>query len=151
MIDDLTFDMRSDLRSPQTIKIKDFEAEELLHILSLFDPYGIWQLSLDTGLVHWSDDVFKIHEMKPTPGPVDLKTALEKYHPEDTKIVSQLIEETVETKTGFRFVLRLKLKGGGYKLVKSTGKFRVASDGSEELVGTFSQFQAAKRSIGSIG
>lgn len=150
LADELILDMRRELRAPQSIELDNFSAKKLLHILSLFDPYGIWRLNVTSGLVYWTDDVFKIHDMEIASGPVDLKTALGKYHPEDKKIVTQLIEEAVEQKTGFCFVLRLKRKRGGYKLVKSTGKYLTTTDGSEEIVGTFSQFQAAKRSIGSV-
>ncbi len=143
----LSVDVFDDVRDGQDISDFNLSTDELLSILSMYDPYGIWRLDLESGLVQWSKDVFEIHGMKYEEGPVNLKQAIDAYHPEDAAVLGQLIEETIAKQSGFRFVLRLKTKSGGYKLVKSSGKFRINSEGKPQLVGTFSQFAPAIRSI----
>ena len=151
MKDNLILDFQDEARAPQDIGHLQISGEEMLHVLSLFDPYGMWRMELDTGLVYWSDDVYRIHGMERQDTPVDLKQAMEAYHPEDRPYVTQVLEEAVERKSGFRLVLRLKRPGGGYKLVKSTGKYRELADGTREIFGTFSEFQSASRAIATYG
>ena len=134
-------------RDQQEIEELGLTSSDLLGILASFDHYGVWRLDLATGQVYWSRDIFLIHGMEPHDGPVDLNAALSAYHPEDSQTVVTLIEETVANKSGFRFVLRLKSDDGRYKLVKSIGSYRVTEDGRKEIVGTFSKFAMAIRSI----
>lgn len=147
---DISVDFKQELRKQQSISVNDLSAAELLQTLSLFDPYGLWCLDIETGMVEWSEDVYRIHGMQPNGHSVDVGEAIAKYHPDDRDYVARLIEETIEHQSGFRFVLRLQTKYETYKLVKSTGKFRTSADGKQQIVGTFSEFQAAKRSVGAV-
>jgi hypothetical protein len=143
----LSVDIFDKIRSTQNISGFDLTADELLSILAMYDRYGLWRLDLESGLVYWSRDVYEIHGLEYSDGPVNLTSAINSYHPEDATVISQLIEETISEQSGFRFVLRLKIKSGGFKLVKSSGKYRVNSEGKAELIGLFSQFAPAMRSI----
>lgn len=138
-------------RALQDISGEDMSSTDMLSLLSMFDPYGFWRLDLNTGEVFWTRDVYEIHGLEYSEGPVDLTRAMRAYHPEDQKTVAALLEETINTQTGFRFVLRLKQAGGGYKLVKSIGRYRQRPDGREEIVGLFSQFALAMRSVATVG
>ncbi len=151
MRDNLILDFQDEARSPQDITEMELSAQEVLHVLSLFDPYGMWRVEIDTGMVHWTDDVYRIHGMERTGEAVDVQTAIERYHPDDRQYVSKVMEEAIERKSGFRLVLRLRRPHGGYKLVKSTGKYRERPDGTRELFGTFSEFQSASRAIATYG
>lgn len=136
-------------RAPQDIDAFGFTANEMLGLLGQFDPYGVWKIDLATGKVLWSPDVYEIHELNYTEGSVDLTAAINAYHPDDAKMVAQLIDETIENKTGFRFVLRLKKPDGTHKLVKCTARHRITDEGKEEIFGLFSQFQPPIRTISS--
>lgn len=124
-----------------------FSANEMINLLGQFDPYGAWIMDLETGRVSWSRDAYEIHGMEPTDGHVDLNAAIRAYHPDDRKIVAQMIDETIENRSGFRYVLRIQQAGGSYKLVKCTARYRVNRDGREEIFGLFSQFQPPIRMI----
>lgn len=147
----LNLDFREMARNPQIIDDMDVTGEELLNILCAFDNYGIWRLDIASSQVLWTEDVFRIHELPQTNGPVDLEAAVSRYHPDDQQYLPQLIEDAIAHKSAFRFVLRLKRAYSGYKLVKSTGKYRETADGRAEMIGTFSEFQPANRAIASIG
>ncbi|EFL87925.1 PAS domain-containing protein [Ahrensia sp. R2A130] len=149
--DILNLDFRERARNPQMIDDIDVSGAELLNILSAFDNYGMWRLDIETSQVSWSEDVFRIHELPQVDGPVDLEAAISRYHPEDQQYLPQVIEEAITRKSAFRFVLRLKRAYSGYKLVKSTGKFRHRPGCAPEMIGTFSEFQPANRAIASIG
>jgi hypothetical protein len=131
----------------QPLKDIGLQDVDLLEVLAQFDPYGVWRMELETGLLFWSRDVFEVHEMTYQPGPVDLRKAIDSYHPDDREMVINCIEEAASRKTGFRFVLRLQRADGSYKLVKCIGRYRLNSEGGEEIYGTVSQFQERIRSV----
>jgi hypothetical protein len=150
-------EMQLNLQIGKTAKpLQDVDAiglggASILDALSQFDPYGAWRLDVETGLTYWTRDVFAIHDLPFSEGPVDVLTAIAAYHPEDRAIVHQCIEEAVAKKTGFRFVLRLADLAENCKLVKATGLYRESIDGKPELYGTFSQFQPPIRSVAITG
>jgi hypothetical protein len=127
----------------------DLSGEDVLKLLSMYDPYGVWRMDLTSGKVYWSKDVYEIHGLPYTKGEVDLTKAIKAYHPEDAKMVAQLLDEAIASKSSFRFVLRLSQPDGTYKMVKSSAKYRVSTDGKAEIIGLFSQFQLPVRSIAS--
>lgn len=143
----LTIDDERPPRPRQDIDEYDVDGQDLMDLLSMYDPYGIWRIDLETGKVHWSPDVYQIHGLDYTEGVVDLNAALAAYHPEDAKMIAQLLEETITKKTGYRFVLRLKKPDGSYKMVKSIAKYRINRNGKAEIYGLFSEFQMPIRNI----
>jgi hypothetical protein len=143
----LNLQIGENLKGPQDLEAIGLGDASIIDALSQFDPYGAWRLDLETGLTYWTRDIFVIHNMPYSEGPVDVLTAINAYHPDDRVIVHQCIEEAVARKTGFRFVLRLGSSAENCKLVKSTGRYRENSSGKPELYGTFSQFQPPIRSI----
>ena len=146
----LNLDLRSGRRPAQDISSFAISATDVLNVLSQFDPYGLWRMDVGTGLVHWSHDVYAIHGMEATDGGVDLAQAMSSYHPDDRKLMAQVIEDSVKNKSAFRFVLRVMNRHGTYKLVKCTGLFRESEQGSPEIFGTYSEFQPANRAIAAI-
>lgn len=136
-----------EMRPKQDLSNFNLGSEEVVQLLSMYDPYGVWRLELDTGHVYWSDDVFEIHGLEVKPGPVNLNDALNSYHPDDARVIAQLLEDCIANKSGYRFVMRLKKPNGEFRLVKSSGKYRETPDGKGEIIGLFSRFALPIRSI----
>jgi len=135
------------MRPEQDISGFKINSAEMMTLLSMYDPYGMWRLELDSGHLFWSRDVYEIHGMEYSDGPVNFKDAMNAYHSDDALVINQLIEDAIAKKSGFRFVLRLKTQHAEYKLVKAAGKYRENSDGSREIIGLFSRFALPIRSI----
>ena len=134
----------------QDISAFGMDGDDLLSILSMFDPYGVWKIDLDSGQMYWSRDVFKIHGIEYHEGPVDLQASIKRYHPEDQKTIGALLSEAIEREVGFRYVLRLNTKDSSYKLVKAICKHRTNGQGTKQLVGVLSEFALPMRSIATI-
>jgi len=130
-------EMFRELRAVQDVSQFKLDGAELLHMLSMFDPYGAWRLDIESGLVYWTRDSFEIHGMKPTPGPVNLSEAMKSYHPEDRVRLAGAISDVIRKRSGYRAILRLAVGDGAYKYIKTNGQFRVNPDGHEEIFGIY--------------
>ncbi|MEO0544447.1 MAG: PAS domain-containing protein [Pseudomonadota bacterium] len=135
---------RSKTSDPAAIGVS---ADDAFVAMSAFDEIGIWRAELDSGLVYWTDSVFRIYGLEVKEGPVSIPDAIAAYHPEDRDLVLQCVEEASAKKTGFRFVLRLCRASGEIVWVKSHGMYRVNAEGREELFGYIEQFSPLARSV----
>lgn len=143
----LHFEIKDTPRPAQSLADIGLDDASLLDALAQFDLYGAWRLDLDTGMIYWTRDAFEIHGLPFKDGPVDIREAISRYHPDDREMVTNCFEEAATRKSGFRYVLRLTTPDGHFKLVKSCGRYRVNREGREEIYGTYSQFQERIRAV----
>lgn len=129
---------------PSAVNISSSEA---FAAMSRFDEIGIWRAELESGLVYWTESVFRIYGLQYTEGPVSITDAIQAYHPDDREAVLRCVEEAANRKSGFRFVLRLCRPDGEVVWVKSHGLYRVSDDGKEELFGYIEKFSPLTRSV----
>ncbi len=67
---------------------------------------GSWRLDLSTNELHWSDEVYRIHQLKPG-YPMALKEAIDFYHPDYLPIIRKAVDDGI--KYGKKWDLELKL------------------------------------------
>lgn len=108
----------------------------LLDVLALFEPFGVWRLDIDNGLTHWSEDMYRLHGLEPNPGPVDMMQVIRCYHPDDREHVIGCIEDAITRQSGFRFVLRIGTTDEVLRVVEALGRYRINPEGRPELFGT---------------
>lgn len=118
---------------------------EIVDLLGSVYPLGIWRLEIETGRMFWSEDAFRIHNMDQCQSPVSLNQVLACYHPEDAKLVEQLMETATTQKNSYRHVMRVQNGRGGFRLVASAGRYR--ADNGGELIGYYHEFQDMVRSV----
>ncbi|MGJ8571374.1 MAG: PAS domain-containing protein [Hoeflea sp.] len=119
--------------------------DEIIDLLGSMTPLGIWRLEIETGHVYWSEDSARIHGMEKSDGPVSLSRILASYHPEDAKIIEELMGSATVQRNSFRFVMRVKDSKGSYRLVATGGGFR--ADNGGELFGFCHEYQDMVRSV----
>ena len=105
-IEKLQNERRALLRSEQRLK----EAQELAHV-------GHWELDLKTGLLDWSDELYRILGEKPHAFDPSYKTLLTLgvIHPDDKEQVVGVHKEAFSKKTPCDIEYRLLLKDGTVK------------------------------------
>lgn len=121
----------------------------LLDILAQFEEYGVWRFDIDDGLFYFSKDAAVLHGMVPQHGPIDLTRAVAAYHADDRHHVMECLEDAIERKSGFRFVLRIDENGrcDPPRIVETTGRYRLNRHGRPELYGTVRQVRTRVRSV----
>ena len=78
-----------------------------------------------------------------TAGPANLVEILSRIHPEDRVLIAETFEQASLHKAGFHYAYRVENGLGGYKMVRSVGKFR-----DEEIVGITYEFVEQLRVVG---
>jgi PAS domain-containing protein len=138
--------VRPHLREKQSIEAIRLEGVDLLDILAQFDPYGVWRMDLDTAVIRFTGDCARILGIDGGDGQSGILPLMGALHPDDRKVAALCMENAIENRTGFRFVLRVPQEDGEDKLVKMTGQYRALAGGGADLFGTLSEFQDRVRS-----
>lgn len=86
------------------------EAEQIAHL-------GHWELNLAANKLYWSDEIYRIFELKPQKFGVSYEVFLDTVHPDDRDFVDREYKNSLKNKTKYDIVHRLLLKDGSIKYV----------------------------------
>ncbi len=106
---------------------------------------GHWVLGPDNTSLVWSEEVYRIHGVKPADmnfdEAMDLRemTSLDLYHPDDREGIRKVLVTAMERREAFSYQGRVVQPDGTIKYVSSIGKPRYTSSG--EFNGLFGTFQ----------
>jgi hypothetical protein len=139
----LRFEQPANGKEKQTrdhIGISDLE---IVQMVAAYRNFGFWRIEVESGHFFASEDVFAIFCMTFTSGPANLVELLSRIQPEDRVLITETFEQASLHKTGFHFSYRVDNGLGGYKTVRSVGKFR-----NNEIVGITYEFVEQLRVVG---
>ncbi|WP_342153939.1 PAS domain S-box protein [Methylorubrum sp. SB2] len=111
-------------------------AEQMAHV-------GHWHLDVGSGLIRWSDEVYRIHGRDPATFRPTLEDGLAAYHPDDRDSVAGLIARAVESHGSFEFTKRLVRPDGEVRHVQARGICVLGpagEDGAPVVTGLFGVF-----------
>lgn len=145
----LTFKLvpgHSDLLSVSLIDTTHERAAEAnsLHNKTLLDRVqsisatGYWTYEVAAGRVVWSDRVFEIHGLEPSPDGVDIEASIAAYHPDDRQKVREGLAHSIQTGESFEWELRIVRKDGSIRHVIAKGEVDGGhNDATRRLFGVF--------------
>jgi PAS domain-containing protein len=121
---------------------QDYRLIESLHVkLGLLvplmlkvEPFGFWSLNAMTGDVWWSEEIYRIHGLKPSQGTVKLGKAIALYHPADALLVEALVNEAITQKKGFGFTLRLRRPDGKERFVQALASIELDANQNTKMI-----------------
>ena len=96
-------------------------AEELAHA-------GHWRIDGPTGVLTWSDEVYRIHGRRPEDFRPTVEAALGLYHPDDRAEVTRYVAEAASLRRSFKFKLRIIRPDGEIRHVLSLGRCETDPD-----------------------
>lgn len=97
------------------------EANRLVDMAEAMAGVGHWRLDAETNRVSWSAQVFRIHGLEPSEGPIDLTRAIAVYHPDDRPIVAAHVNAALREGAPYAFELRVVRSDGEVRHVLSRG------------------------------
>ena len=101
--------------------------DELRHSHDLLDrtgrmaAVGGWQFDLDTQTLHWTPQVYRIHDLEPG-SPISVATAIAFYAPEARAVIQAALKATIDHGTPFDLELPLETARGRRILVRAQGE-----------------------------
>ncbi|MBI5540492.1 MAG: PAS domain-containing protein [Bacteroidia bacterium] len=87
------------------------EAQRIAHI-------GHWVLDLENNVLHWSDEVYRIFNLKPQEFAATYEAFINAIHPDDRIKVNIAYTSSLETKSPYEIIHRLLMSDGKVKHVK---------------------------------
>lgn len=95
------------------------QAEQLalLTLAEEMSGVGRWRYEIATGKVSWSDEVYRIHGLRPGQIDPSYENVLAYYHPDDATLLSDAVQRAVTTGQGYDFRLRLRPPGREERIV----------------------------------
>ena len=99
-------------------KEKSEENEEVLKEAQRIGHLGNWSLDLQNNSLKWSDEIFRMFDLKPQEFEATYEAFLNNIHPDDRKKVNDAYTNSLETKLPYEIEHRLLLKTGKLKYVK---------------------------------
>lgn len=89
------------------------QAEQLalLNLAEEMSGVGRWRYEVATGKVSWSDEVYRIHNLRPGQIDPSYQNVLAYYHPDDATRLSDAVQRAITTGQGYDFRLRLRPPG----------------------------------------
>jgi hypothetical protein len=131
----IRYDIEADAFSRQDLSHLAITAEDIADLTCAFRRIGFWRADIASGLVYWSEGLFRIFEMEECAGPISVSAANGLIHPDDVVPLYELFEQAIVEKSAFHFILRLRTRGGIYRFVRSVGRYRPGPQGKDELFG----------------
>lgn len=99
---------------------------------------GTWSWNVATDRTTWSDQTYIIHGYEPTSEPPALQGVLERYHPDDAKVLADHVGRAVSEGVDYTLEARINRPDGSERHILARGACRKDDDGAVvELVGTF--------------
>lgn len=98
------------------------ESEARLNEAQRIAQIGSWELDLITNTLYWSDEIYRMFDLKPQQFSSTYEAFLDNIHPDDRAFVDKAYTESVKNKTPYDIAHRLPLKDGTLKFVNERCK-----------------------------
>ncbi|MGO4410139.1 MULTISPECIES: ATP-binding protein [unclassified Brevundimonas] len=122
----------------EAARIRD-ERLETLRLVEQMSGVGHWRLERNTGVVEWSDEVYRIHGVDRETFDPNLHSALDFYVEEDRQTMAGLIQRGIEHGEGYLAKLRIVRPDGEERQVLTHAETEVDETG--QVVAMFGVFQ----------
>lgn len=98
--------------------------QELRHQRNLLDQTqrlaGAWEFDLTSGIVSWSEEIYRIHELPPSET-IQIQDAIRFYAPDAQPVISEAVERAIEEETPWDLELPLITAKGNHRWVRAVG------------------------------
>ena len=127
------------------------DKQRLLELAETMSGVGHWRYQLADGAVTWSDEVYRIHGVDRASFDPGYDDAVDFFHPDDQATVNDLMAQSIKTKTGYEFQLRLLRRDGDLREVVCKAVCELDDSGEVRAVfGVFQDITAQMRTLQAV-
>ena len=117
---------------------------DLLEESGAIAKIGGWEVDLLQNTLYWTPETYRIHEVTPESYTPTVATALDFYTPEAKPIISQAVENAIQSGQDFSLELEMFTASGRRICIQTTGKVQRKGTRPVRLVGAFRDITEAK-------
>jgi len=143
--------LRLDSRERERVAIVADQQSRLLKLAEDMAGVGTWSWEVAADRTHWSDQTYRIHGYEPSLEAPALQGVLERYHPDDAKVLADCVQRAVTEGRDYALEARIYRPDGSERHVVARGACRKGPNGAVvAIVGTFqdiTEHVAAERFI----
>jgi PAS domain S-box-containing protein len=130
--------LRLDSRERERIAVVADQQNRLLKLAEEMAGVGTWSWDVAADRTTWSDQVYRIHGYEPGVEPPALQGVLERYHPDDAKILADHVQRAVAEGRDYELEARIYRPDGTERHVVARGSPRKGPNGAVAAIfGTF--------------
>lgn len=119
-------------------------AKGLLEQAERLAGIGHWTITVETGELYWSDEIYRIYGLEPG-SKINTELAVSAFHPDDRNKVAECVRHAIDLKEDYDLELRLIRADGDVRNVRSIGVVRLNENGDVASVfGIFHDITDAK-------
>ena len=104
------------------------EREHKLKEAQVIGNMGHWELDLQTDILTWSEQLYRIFDIDPRVFPVSYSAFLGMIHPDDRELVGDAYSSSLESKIPYDITYRLMLQSGEIRYVRERCKTEYAEN-----------------------
>lgn len=112
------------------------KSDTILKHVSRLAKIGGWEYDLTDQSIHWSDQVYEIHEVM-VGTTIEIASALNFYEPEARAVVAKNLRNTIENGDAFEFECCITTALGNIRNVRSIGEPEYENNRMVRIFGTF--------------
>ena len=143
--------LRLEGRERERIAVLADQQNKLLKLAEDMAGVGTWSWDVAADRTTWSAQTYRIHGYEPGLEPPALQGVLERYHPDDARILADHVQRAVAEGRDYALEARIYRPDGSERHVVARGACRKGPNGAvESIVGTFqdiTEHLAAERFI----
>lgn len=122
------------------------KSEEILAKAQRIAHLGSWDLDVNTGQLHWSDEIFRIYGQTPQRFKTSYDAFLNGVHPDDREAVINAVKGAMSDKAPFDIDYRIILPDGTERIVHGQGEVTFDAQGkAERMTGTVLDITARRK------
>ncbi|MDH4383982.1 MAG: PAS domain-containing protein [Caulobacter sp.] len=130
--------MRLDVRERERIAVVAEQQNRLLKLAEEMAGVGTWSWDVAADRTTWSDQVYRIHGYEPGAEPPALQGVLERYHPDDAKVLADHVQRAVAEGRDYELEARIYRPDGSERHIVARGSPRRGPSGAVvAILGTF--------------
>lgn len=122
-------------RPMQDLESVGLNENDVTALTQAFLVCGFWRAVLDEGLFFFTAHSFKIFELEPHDGAVNIATFIPVIHQDDRAMVLDSFQRAIETKQSYQVIYRLNTRSGSIKWVRTVGHHHLGPSGAPEIRG----------------
>lgn len=114
------------------------DADVLMQLMLRSLDCGTWRFDMASYSSHWSPAACRLHGIDPDEDTVSFERSVRLYHPDDAKLVANIIKDAIVGRHGFSYTARVMVPDGTVRLIEAVAAPEMSETGSiTALVGTF--------------